>query len=69
MVKILSEIKDQSIPLLPHLITGTTISQANRIELTGYSDQVNVPDMAKSQITHTVIPKKRNAEKIMADIF
>lgn len=58
----LNAIKEQGIPLLPYFMNGTNTSHAKRPELTGYSDQVNVPDIATSQMEHTITPVNRNIE-------
>ena len=39
------------------------------IELIGYSDQVNVPDIAISQIEQTMIPIKSNIENDIDNTF
>ena len=62
-VKILNDIKLNLIPFLPKIILGNVISHAITDELTGIGDHVSVPDIAKSQIRHTIIPVKSTAEK------
>ena len=44
MIIILNDTKEQRIPLFPYFTSGTNTSHAKRLELIGYSDQVNVPD-------------------------
>ena len=39
------------------------------MELIGYSDQVNVPDIAISQIEQTMIPIKSNIENDIDNTF
>lgn len=52
IIKMLNTIKEQGIPLLPYFMNGMNTSHAKRLELIGYSDQVNVPDIATSQMEH-----------------
>ena len=69
MIKILSAIKEPSNPFLPHFTNGIITTQANNMELIGYNDQVNFPDIAMSQIKHTTMPTSNNNEKAIAKIF
>ena len=69
MIKMLNAIKEQSIPLLPYFMNGTNTNHAKRLELIGYSDQVNVPAIATSQMEHTITPVNKNIENDIVKIF
>lgn len=65
----LNTIKEQGIPLLPYFMNGMNTSHAKRLELIGYSDQVNVPDIATSQMEHTITPISKNIENDIVKTF
>lgn len=65
----LSIIKEPGIPLFPDLIIGMNINHAKIIELIGYSDQVNFPDIVISQIVHTIIANNNKIERVIARTF
>ena len=69
MIKILNDTKEQHIPFFPYFISGTNINHARRLELIGYSDQVNIPDIAMSQIEHTITTSNNNTENDIVKIF
>lgn len=69
MIIILNDTKEQRIPLFPYFTSGTNTSHAKRHELIGYSDQVNVPDIAISQMEHTIIPSNSNTENEIVKTF
>ena len=64
MTKILIDIKLPRIPFFPKIIIGNDTTQVNIIELIGIRDHVKLPDIAISQIAHTINHIKRVAEKI-----
>lgn len=47
--------REPRIPLLPYFSMGIKTNHANRIELMGYSDQLNLLEMAISHIAHTAL--------------
>ena len=61
----LNTIKLLLIPFLASFIIGIETSQANIIELVVISDQVNLREIAKSQIIHTNIAINNNKENKM----
>ena len=63
MIKTLNDIKLMAIPFFPNRMPGKDMTHANTMELTGMSDQVKLPDIARLQIMHTMIPVKRVTEK------
>lgn len=65
IVKILIAIKPPRNPFLPNIITGNDTIQANIIELIGIIDQVNLPDVAISQMAHTMNPINSVVEKMI----
>jgi len=59
IIKTLNAAIEQSVPFLLNFITGKNIIHANTEELIGKSDHVNVPEIAISQIAHTIIQKMK----------
>ena len=68
-IKILMAIREPGMPFIPYLMIGTHTSHAKRMELTGYQDHVNAPDIATSQMTHTNMPSNNMAEKEIVKIY
>ena len=63
MIKMLNDIKLKTIPFFPSRMPGKDMTHAKTMELTGMSDHVNLPDIARLQIMHTIIPVKSVIEK------
>ena len=62
MIKTLNDMKLTTIPLFPNRILGKDTAHAKAMELTGISDHVKLPDIAISQMRHTMIPIKSVTE-------
>ena len=69
IIKILNDMREQRMPFPPHFISGTNTSHAKRLALIGYSDQVNVPDIATSQMEHTIMPSSNSTENDIVKAF
>lgn len=65
IIKILIDINPPRNPFLPNIITGNDTTQANIIELIGIRDHVKLPDIAISQMAHTINPINSVVEKMI----
>ena len=61
-MKTLNDIKLTVIPLFPSMIPGKEMAHAKTMELAGTSDHVKLPEIARLQIRHTIIPTKSVTE-------
>lgn len=62
MTKTLREVRLMAMPFFPRIIPGKVTTHAKAIELSGISDQVRTPEIARSHIRHTAIPIKSAVE-------
>ena len=62
MIKILNDSKLTRIPFFPNMIPGKDMIHAKIMELIGISAHVSLPEIARLQIRHTIIPVKSITE-------